>query len=97
MSSKVIVNQAIFVLFALCFFKPHSAWDWRSFGAYSGEFQVLATEELALLPEGSVIAELLSDYAVMRQQARVFGASGTYRGLRVAPGARPGGIGRQTE
>ena len=37
---------------------------------YSREFQEQAAEELALLPEGSAIAETLSDYAVMRQQAR---------------------------
>jgi hypothetical protein len=39
--------------------------------AYSREVQARAAEELALLPEGSAIAEMLSDYAVMRQQARV--------------------------
>ena len=38
---------------------------------YSGELQARTAEELALLPEGSVIAEMLSDYAVMREQARV--------------------------
>ncbi len=38
---------------------------------YSREFQARAAEELALLPEGSAIAEMLSDYAVMREQARV--------------------------
>ena len=38
---------------------------------YSREFQARAAEELALLPDGSAIAEMLSDYAVMRQQARV--------------------------
>jgi hypothetical protein len=37
---------------------------------YSREFQARAAEELALLPEGSVIAEMLADYAVMREQAR---------------------------
>jgi hypothetical protein len=37
---------------------------------YSREFQVRAAEELALLPEGSAIAEMLADYAVMREQAR---------------------------
>ena len=37
---------------------------------YSREFQAKAAEELALLPEGSAIAEMLSDYAVMRGQAR---------------------------
>ncbi len=37
---------------------------------YSREFQARAAEELALLPEGSTIAEMLSDYAVMREQAR---------------------------
>ena len=37
---------------------------------YSREFQARAAEELALLPEGSAIAEMLADYAVMREQAR---------------------------
>lgn len=36
---------------------------------YSGEFQARAAEELALLPHGSAIVEMLSDYAVMREQA----------------------------
>jgi len=40
---------------------------------YTGEFQARAAEELALLPEGSMIAEMLSDYAVMRDQARACG------------------------
>jgi hypothetical protein len=38
---------------------------------YRREFQARAAEEMALLPEGSVIAEMLSDYLVMREQARV--------------------------
>ena len=37
---------------------------------YSREFQVRAAEELALLPEGAAIAEMLADFAVIRQQAR---------------------------
>lgn len=37
---------------------------------YSSEFQARAAEELALLPEGSLIAEMLNDYTVMRDQAR---------------------------
>ncbi len=37
---------------------------------YSREFQAQAAEELTLLPEGSAIAEMLADYAVMRDQAR---------------------------
>jgi hypothetical protein len=37
---------------------------------YSGEFQARAAEELVRLPEGSAIAEMLSDYAVMREQVR---------------------------
>lgn len=36
---------------------------------YSREFLARAAEELARLPEGSMIAEMLSDYAVMRDQA----------------------------
>lgn len=37
---------------------------------YGREFQARAAEELALLPEGSAVAEMLSDYAVMREQVR---------------------------
>lgn len=37
---------------------------------YSREFQARAADELDLLPEESAIAEMLSDYAVMRDQAR---------------------------
>lgn len=37
---------------------------------YSREFQARAAAELDLLPERSAIAEMLSDYAVMRDQAR---------------------------
>mgnify|MGYP003624739465 FL=1 len=37
---------------------------------YGRKFQARAAEELALLPEGSIFAEMLSDYAVMREQAR---------------------------
>jgi hypothetical protein len=35
------------------------------------EFHAQAAEELALLPAGSAIAQMLSDYAVMREQSRV--------------------------
>jgi hypothetical protein len=40
---------------------------------YSREFQARAAEELTLLPDGSAIAEMLSDYAVMRDQAHACG------------------------
>ncbi|KZE36566.1 hypothetical protein AVW15_00115 [Chelatococcus daeguensis] len=38
---------------------------------YSRDFQARAADELDLLPEGSPIAEMLSDYSVMRDQARI--------------------------
>jgi hypothetical protein len=38
---------------------------------YGREFQAQTAEELAVLPEGSMIPEMLSDYAVMRDQAAV--------------------------
>ena len=38
---------------------------------YSREFQARAAEEMAMLPDGSAIAEMMADYAVMRNQARV--------------------------
>ena len=37
----------------------------------SRECQARAAKELALLQEGSAVAEMLSDYAVIREQARV--------------------------
>ena len=37
---------------------------------YSHEFQTRAAEELGLLPVESAIAAMLSDYSVMRYQAR---------------------------
>ncbi len=37
---------------------------------YDAEFQVRAAEKVQVLPDGSAIAEMLSDYAVMRGQAR---------------------------
>ena len=37
---------------------------------YSREFQARAADELAPLPVGSAIDEMLNDYAVMREQAR---------------------------
>lgn len=37
---------------------------------YSDEFQVRAAEELVQLLDGSAIAAMLSDYAVMREQVR---------------------------
>lgn len=37
---------------------------------YSQEFQATAAEELNTLPDGSAVSEMLTDYAVMRDQAR---------------------------
>jgi hypothetical protein len=37
---------------------------------YDAGFQARAAEEVQALPEGSAIVEMLSDYAVMREQAR---------------------------
>jgi hypothetical protein len=36
---------------------------------YHRDFHARAADELDLLPEGSAIAEMLSDYSVMRDQA----------------------------
>jgi hypothetical protein len=37
---------------------------------YSREFQTRAADELARLPDGSIVVEMMGDYAVMRDQAR---------------------------
>ncbi len=39
---------------------------------YGQEFQARVADKLTLLPEGSVIVEMLSNYSVMREQARLF-------------------------
>lgn len=40
----VIVNSAVFILFAFSFFKPRTGRDWRSFGAFSAFLVALFTE-----------------------------------------------------
>lgn len=40
----VVVNSAIFILFAFSFFKPQTKRDWRSFGAFSAFLVALFTE-----------------------------------------------------
>jgi protein-S-isoprenylcysteine O-methyltransferase Ste14 len=40
----VLINSAIFIFFAFTFFKPQTARDWRSFGAFSAFLVALFTE-----------------------------------------------------
>lgn len=40
----VVINSAIFIIFAFSFFKPRTARDWRSFGAFSAFIVALFTE-----------------------------------------------------
>jgi protein-S-isoprenylcysteine O-methyltransferase Ste14 len=40
----VVINSAIFILFAFSFFKPRTKRDWRSFGAFSAFLVALFTE-----------------------------------------------------
>ena len=40
----VIINSAIFIIFAFSFTKPHTKRDWRSFGAFSAFLIALFTE-----------------------------------------------------
>jgi protein-S-isoprenylcysteine O-methyltransferase Ste14 len=42
--SLVIINSAVFIFFAFSFFKPQTARDWRSFGAFSAFLVALFTE-----------------------------------------------------
>ena len=41
--SLVIINAAIFIIFAFSFYKPRTARDWRSFGAFSAFLVALFT------------------------------------------------------
>lgn len=50
--------------------EPHMATVCPPVVEYSRDFQARAADELDLLPEGSALAEMLSDYSVMRDQAR---------------------------
>lgn len=42
--SMVVLNSAIFIMFAFSFFKPKTRRDWRSFGAFSAFLVALFTE-----------------------------------------------------
>lgn len=42
--SLVIINSAVFIIFAFSFFKPQSKRDWRSFSAFSAFLVALFTE-----------------------------------------------------
>jgi protein-S-isoprenylcysteine O-methyltransferase Ste14 len=42
--SLVVINSAVFIIFALSFAKPQRARDWRSFGAFSAFLVALFTE-----------------------------------------------------
>jgi hypothetical protein len=42
--SLVIINSAVFILFAYSFFKPQTKRDWRSLGAFSAFLVALFTE-----------------------------------------------------
>ena len=42
--SLVVINAAIFIIFAFSFYKPRSARDWRSFSAFSAFLVALFTE-----------------------------------------------------
>lgn len=42
--SLVVVNSAVFILFAYTFFKPQTARDWRSFSAFSAFLMALFAE-----------------------------------------------------
>jgi protein-S-isoprenylcysteine O-methyltransferase Ste14 len=42
--SLVVINSAIFIMFAYSFFKPRTGRDWRSFGAFSAFLVALFTE-----------------------------------------------------
>ena len=42
--SLVILNSAVFIIFAFSFFKPRTKRDWRSFGAFSAFLVALFTE-----------------------------------------------------
>ena len=42
--SLVVLNSAVFIIFAFSFTHPHSRRDWRSFGAFAGFLVALFTE-----------------------------------------------------
>ena len=42
--SLVLINSAVFIIFAFSFFKPKTRRDWRSFGAFSAFLVALFTE-----------------------------------------------------
>lgn len=61
---------AVLVIATSSVLKRASSRRARPWLSYSREFQARAAEELMLLPVPSAVAEMLSDYAVMREQGR---------------------------
>lgn len=59
---------------------------------YSKEIQARAAEELAMLPDGSAVVEMVSDFAVMRDQARFCGVAATFTVPRWTPVVHPRAI-----
>ena len=52
------VNAAVFIIFALSFFKPQTARDWRSFGAFSAFLVALFLVQIYQTQDGPVVAVL---------------------------------------
>lgn len=68
-----VLGLATSLLSACATVGSNGSWNWSCppVAEYSREFQTRATEELNSLADGSAIPEMLSDYSVMRDQARV--------------------------
>ena len=67
----VLVIAAIsLIACATANFDPRMATVCPPLVEYSREVQARAAHELDVLPDGSAVAEMLSDYSVMRDQAR---------------------------
>ena len=70
--SLVVLNSAIFIMFAFSFFKPQTARDWRTFGAFSAFVVALSDSDKTVRGASAVsLGKLVDASTSAAQKAQV--------------------------